>query len=1417
MKTRLIPLLLRLKGWRLSTIVTFSTMLGAAVVVSIMDLILKGEVTADYLITGLVTAAIVAPPSLMLLSHLLHEIAVQQHAALSASVNRAEARLKVALESTDEGMLMVARDGKVLATNTRFLELWRVPREIADAGRDEPLLAHVLDQLVDPEHFLVHVRQLYDSNEEARDTLQFKDGRVFSRYTRALSIGSEQGRIWCFTDITEQAQSDLALIASHKLLQTIIDTAPVRIFWKDRDLRYLGCNPLFARDAGLNTAAELIGKNDYQMPWADQADLYRSDDRAVMESGVAKLAYEEPQTTPDGRVLWLRTSKIPLRGVDNQVIGILGVYEDISERKQLADALRQREKYQRALLDTFPFMVWLKDEQSHFLAVNQAFAIGFGWPSAQSLIGRSDVDIAPPDLASRYQADDHAVLDSGQSKNVEELIEVAGRRVWYETYKSPVSIDDRIIGTVGFARDISDRKRSELNLNMAAEVAQMLFWEIDLLSGQLIYDQSMLPVLGLEVEDTLVSLPRWLERVHPDEQSAFTASFDLAMQPGDPIFDCEYRMSDRSGGYQWLHTRGRVIQRGSEGQPTLAVGTSMNITNRKQIEAAMRVSEERSRNLAALLRLMCDNVPDMIWAKDLESRYLFANKAMCEQLLNAANTEEPVGKTDMFFAQRERDSHAENPQWHTFGELCQDSDAITLEQGRSSVFEEFGNIKGKLLFLDVHKAPFLDEHGVVIGTVGSARDITGRKQAEDKLHLAASVFGHAREGIMITTADASIIEVNEAFSQITGYSHDEVLGRNPGILNSGRQSREFYEVLWRDLAEQGFWTGELWNRRKNGEPFAVLETISAIRDDQGKVRQYVALFSDITALKEHEQQLEHIAHYDALTKLPNRVLLADRLHQAMVQAKRRGKPLAVAYLDLDGFKLVNDRYGHETGDLLLMDLAARMKHSLREGDTLARLGGDEFVVVLLELADIEASEPMLSRLLDAAAQPVYLGDHVLQVSASIGVTYYPQAEEVDADQLLRQADQAMYQAKLAGKNRYHMFDAAQDLSVRGHHESLERIRRALNEREFVLYYQPKVNLRTGAIIGAEALIRWLHPERGLLPPAVFLPVIEDHPLAIELGDWVVESALTQMDRWQAAGLAIPLSINIGARQLQHVDFVARLRAQLAAHPNIPPSSLQLEVLETSALEDLVHVSQVIRACQEIGVSFAMDDFGTGYSSLTYLKRLSVTQLKIDQSFVRDMLDDPEDLAILEGVLSLATAFRREVIAEGVETAEHGEMLLQLGCELAQGYGIARPMPADEFPAWCVTWRPDPRWSDVISVSRDNIPLLFASVEHRAWIVAIEGYLRGVSDAPPPMDDHRCRFGVWLETESQTGRCAPSAFKAIETLHHQIHVLGQTLLDTNAAGRNSEALARLGELHALRSTLLAQLAILVRESLRRQSA
>ncbi|MGZ5000959.1 MAG: EAL domain-containing protein [Methylomonas sp.] len=700
-------------------------------------------------------------------------------------------------------------------------------------------------------------------------------------------------------------------------------------------------------------------------------------------------------------------------------------------------------------------------------------------------------------------------------------------------------------------------------------------------------------------------------------------------------------------------------------------------------------------------------------------------------------------------------------------------------------------------------SPINDVMGNIAGISFIVRDITERKKAEEKLRLAASVFTHAREGIMITDADGAIIDVNAAFSDITGYSRKEVLGQNPRYFSSGLQDKKFYEDMWRDLVEQGHWHGEIWNRRKNGEAYPVMQTVSAVRDEQGKIQHYMALYTDITLLKKHEQELERRAHYDALTGLPNRELLADRLQQCMAQARRRDQRLAVVFLDLDGFKAINDNHGHEAGDQLLIALATRMKQALREGDTLARLGGDEFVAVLLDQYDTEATAPF-THLLAAAAEPVQFGETTLQVSASLGVTFYPQAEDIDADQLLRQADQAMYQAKLAGKNRYHRFDAELDRSIRSSYERQEQIRSALAAGEFVLYYQPKVNMRTGTVTGAEALIRWQHPEKGLLLPSQFLPEIENHLLAIDIGEWVIDTALAQMETWQASGLNIPVSVNICSRHLQQTDFVERLSTLLAAHPNVSPGDLQLEVLESHIMEDLIKASRVIEACRKMGVSFALDDFGTGYSSLTYLKHLPVAQLKIDQSFVRDMVDDPDDLSIVEGVIGLASAFRLLVIAEGAETVEHNTILLQLGCELAQGYGIARPMPACELPGWEAAWKPDSTWIDLSAVSRVDLPLLFANVEHRAWIIVMEKYLKGEREAPPTLDIHQCRFGQWLDTEGLARFGAQPFFEAVHLLHRQVHALAAELCNLKTQGRTQEALARLEELHDLRDALLEQL-------------
>jgi diguanylate cyclase (GGDEF)-like protein len=559
----------------------------------------------------------------------------------------------------------------------------------------------------------------------------------------------------------------------------------------------------------------------------------------------------------------------------------------------------------------------------------------------------------------------------------------------------------------------------------------------------------------------------------------------------------------------------------------------------------------------------------------------------------------------------------------------------------------------------------------------------------------------------------------------------------------------------------------------------------------------------IARLRRDEQVLQRVAHFDALTDLPNRVLLADRLEQAMYRARRNERQLALVYLDLDGFKEVNDRHGHAAGDQLLVEVARRMKGCLREGDTVARLGGDEFVVVLSDVRTPAICMSLVRRLIAAVDRPVEVIGLELHVSSSVGITFYPQREPVEAEQLLRQADQAMYQAKLAGRNRFHVFDLEQHQLLRGQHEQLKRIAEALKHEELVLHYQPKANMRSGEVIGVEALLRWQHPEEGLLLPARFLPVIEQHRLDIEIGEWVLEAALRQAEKWLADGVGLPVSVNVSAHFLQHPSFVPRLSAVLARHPSLPAGWLELEVLESSALSDVGRASAVIEACAGLGARVALDDFGTGYSSLAYLKRLPASVLKIDQGFVRDMLHDPDDLSILEGILGLSRAFRREVIAEGVETLEHGLLLLHLGCELGQGYGIARPMPGSEVVGWLSRWRPDPAWATAAPLDSTGLALLRAGVEQRAWMARLEAWFRDRQGSVPDNDMQSCRCCAWME---QWVAGAGSEAGEVARLHRQMHDIAAAFVPHVLAGETERAGRCLVDMQALDARFVAEAAL-----------
>ena len=875
----------------------------------------------------------------------------------------------------------------------------------------------------------------------------------------------------------------------------------------------------------------------------------------------------------------------------------------------------------------------------------------------------------------------------------------------------------------------------------------------------------------------------WAEVTHPEDLAPDLAEFNRMLAGEINGYAMDKRFIHQDGHV--VHTRLAVSHvRKPDDSIDYVVAMVEDISERKQAEAALLQEKQFSEDILNAL-------PGIFYMFDSTGRFVRWNRQ-----LTAIS-----GYTDAELA----------TMWNTDFVVEEDLERISesiqllFAQGHADIEAEFQTKDGrKLPYHLTGQCSTIGDQTYVLG-VGidiSERRLTQQALENERAHL-HTLVNTIPDLIWLKDVNGRYLSCNPAFERFFGAAESDIVGKTDHDFVSQTEADAFGLRDHVAMAAGKPTRNEEWITYASDQRRVLLETTKVpMRTADGRLVGVLGIGHDITERTAHQEQLEHIAHFDILTGLPNRALLADRMQQALAQAQRHRRMLVVAYLDLDGFKSVNDQYGHEAGDHLLTALSGRMKRALREGDTLARLGGDEFVAILLDLPNVESSVPLLSRLLAAAGEVVEDNGHALRVSASLGVTFYPQAEEIDADQLLRQADQAMYQAKQMGKNRYHFFDAENDRSVRGHHENLKRLQLALQAQEFVLYYQPKVNMRTGEVAGVEALIRWQHPERGLLPPADFLPLIAGHPLAISVGDWVLDTAMAQMEAWKAAHLALPVSVNIDAIQLSQPRFVDRLREQMAAHPTLEAGDLELEVLETSALDDITKVSCVILACREMGIGFALDDFGTGYSSLTYLKRLPAELLKIDQSFVRDMLDDPDDLAILEGVLGLSKAFQRRVIAEGVETLAHGQLLLRLGCELAQGYAIARPMPAEAIPAWVVTWRPDPSWQNQAPIRRDDLPILFAAVEHRVWVQQVADFVRGGGGTPPHMDVVRCRVEQWKKTETHLGMEHRWAMEALEPLHVEIHALAGELIRLQQEGRPEEAVARLPELYGLRDRLLS---------------
>ncbi|QPK61534.1 EAL domain-containing protein [Methylomonas sp. LL1] len=969
--------------------------------------------------------------------------------------------------------------------------------------------------------------------------IRCKNGETRTALVAAAALGETFANVHLVTlqDITVLKQSSLALAESNQLLQTILETLPIRVFWKDRQSRYLGANRIFAQDAGLDSVDALLGKNDYQLGWWEQASAYQADDKKVMETGQSRLNYEEPQTTPAGEQIWLRTSKLPLRNLEQQIIGVLGIYEDISLRKRIEDQLLWRTTFLETLLESSPDGILAVDSAGKKMLQNQRVCDLWG---------------IPPEIAE--DPDDNVQIEfvKNKLKNPEQFVQKVAA-----LYANP-----------------------ELTIHD----------QIELLNG--------------------VILERYSSPVR-----------------------------DRLGHYY-----GRIWH-------------FSDVTQMHRAQRALQQQEYYQRSLL-------DNFPFLVWLKDRECRYLAVNRAFAEKLKTSIS--DIIGKTDYDLFPAD-----------LAASYC-DNDLAVVASRRQINVEEQLDESGRRIWVETYKAPLVDDGGQVLGTVGFARDITQRKETEEALKLAALVFENSSEAMVVTDADNKILNVNAAFIEMTGYSREDVLGKDPKILGSGEHDHAFYQAMWQSVNQTGRWHGEIINRRKNGELYVEELVINTIYDQEDRPQRRVALFFDITQRKQSEEQIWQQANFDPLTGLPNRRMLRERLQQEIKKAHRMRQRFGLLFIDLDRFKEVNDSLGHEIGDVLLVEAARRLVACVRESDTVARLGGDEFTIILCELDAIHNPERVAKDLMQRLNEPFCLGDERIYLSASIGITLYPD-DSRDLSQLLRNADQAMYAAKSQGRNRYSFFTLTMQEATNARAAMLNNLREALQNGEFKLVYQPIVDMASGSVIKAEALLRWCHPVRGLVGPAEFVPLAEESGLIHEIGDWVFHAAIEQAARWrERLHPDFQISINKSPRQFQDSRYSPHDWIETMRQIGLPGHAVVVEITEGLLLEVSSKTTEHLLVFRDAGIQVAIDDFGTGYSSLSYLKKFDIDFLKIDQSFVRNLSADSSDFVLCEAIIVMAHKLGLKVIAEGVETELQRDLLASIGCDFGQGYWFAKPVSAEEF-------------------------------------------------------------------------------------------------------------------------------------------
>jgi len=820
--------------------------------------------------------------------------------------------------------------------------------------------------------------------------------------------------------------------------------------------------------------------------------------------------------------------------------------------------------------------------------------------------------------------------------------------------------DGKVNYVVALIENITERKRTELELSASEATYRSLF--DNLLNG--VSHCRMFFRDGIPVDYEFIAVNHGFERtsglkdVVGRKMSEIIPGYCEDNQDSLQVFG---KVALTGEPAQWEHYLAALDRWFSFSIYSPAQGefvvVSDNITERKLAEAALRESEDRFRNIFA-------NAIDGISLADAETKkFTMANPAMARMLGYSSEELLRIGLEDIH-PQEDLPYHVAQFDMMVRGERTLVANAL-IKRKNGSVF--YSDIKASPLRI-----------GDKVYLMGFFRDVTERKETEDALRQAATVFESSHDGVTITDLDGHMLAVNRSFLNITGYTEIEVLGKNPSMLHSGRQKKDFYQNMWASIKADGYWQGEIWNRRKNGETFPEWLTISAVHNEQGETTRYVGVFSDLSRLKQSETQLEHLAHYDPLTDLPNRLLLQSHLAHALAQAQRHQRQVGVLYLDLDRFKNINESLGYPIGDELLIVLTERLAMRIRSEDMLARLGGDEFLLVLGHIEGPEDAANMARTVLELLAQPFVLSSkQEVYIGASIGISVSPD-DGSSADEMIQHADSAMHQAKKLGRNTYRFYTESLTRAAGEHLELENRLRHAIGNNQLRVYYQPQVDIATGRIIGAEALVRWQDPERGLIQPVHFISLAEETGLIGSIGEFVLKETCLQGMRWIKAGLPfLTLAVNLSPHQFMRGN-IAELVSKVLAETGFPADRLELELTESALMDQEEEAVKMLHLLRAQDIRLAIDDFGTGYSSLSYLKRFPLDILKIDKSFVDDIPFHQDDMEIAATIIAMGHILGFKVLAEGVETAEQLAFLQAKGCDMYQGYLTSPPVPAEEF-------------------------------------------------------------------------------------------------------------------------------------------